>query len=188
MRLFFSKTQISIVIAIFLVLAGGPLGPSRAAAKPADSEQAQRKELEKNAKSSFRHLQRAIKKNGFYNARAALNIWRSDAVDAGTFDPALYEHIKRELYLSSIENNRGWFNEYLLRKNFRDAKICLEIWRLHAQVINVFDEQQYDRMHKQLQTAIAKAKSRAAEKRAAAAKFSKAKAAKAFPAGQSQKP
>jgi len=153
-----------------LLLWSGACGLPRAAATPPDTAASRQKELESAARRSFRRLQQDIKRNGFYNARAALNIWRCDAIEAGTFDAALFEQIKRELYQSSIEKNRACFNEYLLRKSFRDAKMCLEIWRLHAQEIGVFDASRYAEMRKQLQMAIAKARSGAAGKKATALK------------------
>jgi hypothetical protein len=139
------------------------------------SKDPHQKALIRQAKASLTRLERAIKKDGFYSARAALNVWRSNAIDAGTFDQQRYEDFKKRIYQASIANNRNYFTEYLARDNFYEARICLEIWRLHSEEIGIYDESAYKRLNKQLNEAIRRKQAEDARKKAEAAKKAAAK-------------
>jgi hypothetical protein len=117
------------------------------AALPLDEHQRQCEEI---AKDSLRRLQYAIKKDGFYSARVALNIWRSTALDAGNFDLAQYEAFKTQIYEISMRDNLRWFNLFVEQKNFEEARVCLELWRMHAREIGTFDLQEYDALKARL--------------------------------------
>ncbi len=117
------------------------------AAAPLDEHQRQREQI---AEDSLRRLQFAIKKDGFYSARVALNIWRSTALDAGNFDLAQYEAFKTQIYEISMRENLKWFNLFVEQKNFDDARICLELWRMHAREIGTFELQEYDALKARL--------------------------------------
>ena len=75
------------------------------AEKPEEKSE-QQKQLEKNAKDSLARLNYAIKTGGFFYSRAALNIWKENAVDAGIFDEDLYNKYKRKIYEKSVNENR----------------------------------------------------------------------------------
>lgn len=115
---------------------------------PVDEHQRQ---LENVAKDSLRRLQYAIKKDGFYSARVALNIWRSTALEAGTFDAAQYEAFKTQIYETSMRENLKWFNLFVEQKNYDDARVCLELWRMHAREIGTYDPEEYEALKGRLQ-------------------------------------
>ena len=110
----------------------------------------QQKLLERYANDSHRRLKYAIQSGGFFYARAALNIWESNAVDAGIFDEDLYNQYKRKIYEKSVNESLKWFEIFLVQKHYRDARICLELYKLHAEEINIFDEAKYEDMKKRL--------------------------------------
>ena len=66
------------------------IGTPQAADPPRDQASPQppitEKQLKSAANNSLWRLKYAIDKEGFYAARIALNIWRSNALDAGVFD------------------------------------------------------------------------------------------------------
>ncbi len=168
------------LLAAVLFLLAGALPAAAAGAKKSEKPDPHQKALLRQAKASLTRLERAIKKDGFYSARAALNVWRSNAIDAGTFDQALYDRFKKRIYQASISANRGYFEDYLARDNFYEARICLEIWRLHSEEIGVYDEKAYKRLNKRLNQAIARKKAEDERKKAEAAR----KAAAKKPAGK----
>ncbi len=110
----------------------------------------QQKLLERYAKDSLWRLKYAIKTGGFFYSRAALNIWKENAVDAGLFDEDLYNQYKRKIYEESVNENLKWFEIFIIQKYYRDARICLQLYKLHAEEINIFDEEKYEDMKKRL--------------------------------------
>jgi hypothetical protein len=132
-----------------MLLSGFGLGAS-AEDQPAAAPDEQQRQREQIAQESLRRLQSAVKKDGFYSARVALNIWRSTALDAGNFDPAQFEAFKTEIYETSMRENLKWFNLFVEQKNFDDARVCLEVWRMHAREIDAFDPQEYDALKERL--------------------------------------
>lgn len=106
--------------------------------------------LKKAADSSRRRLQASMEKDGFFSTRAALNIWRSRAIEAGVFDEAEYEALKKRIYKASINDNLKWFETYVLQKNYADARVCLQLWRIHAKEIGAFDEAKFIELNKKL--------------------------------------
>ena len=43
-----------------------------------------------------------------------------------------------------------WFEIFLSQQNYYDARICLQLWRMHAREMGVFDEAQYEELKKRL--------------------------------------
>jgi hypothetical protein len=113
-----------------------------------------RKQLKKAAYNSLWRLQRAIEKHGFYSARVALNVWRSNAVDAGIFDQAKYDEFKKQIYQKSIENSLKCFEASILNESYNDAKICLHTWKLRSQELGTFDQGIYEQMKQRLASSI----------------------------------
>jgi len=124
--------------------------PAALAEKPAKKSEEQ-KVLERYANSSLRRLKNAIKSEGFFNARVALNIWKSTALDAGIFDEDLYNKLKQELYEKSVIDNLRWYEIFLLQKNYKEARVCLQLYRMHAEEINIFDEEKYEELKERIQ-------------------------------------
>ena len=141
-------TLLTGLVALMLLVGFGlPVSAEEQPPAPPDEQQRQREQI---AQESLRRLQFAVKKDGFYSARVALNIWRSTALDAGNFDPAQFEAFKTEIYQNSMRENLKWFNLFVEQKNFDDARICLEVWRMHAREIDAFDPQQYEALKERL--------------------------------------
>jgi hypothetical protein len=110
------------------------------------SDDAYRRELEREAALNLIYLQRSIEKDGFYSARVALNVWRSSAIDAGTFDQKLYDELKLTLYQKSMSEALSCYNQFLSEKDYPNAKTCLQIWRSHAMEIDRFDPAEYQKL------------------------------------------
>ena len=113
-----------------------------------------RKQLKQAAYGSLMRLNRAIEKNGFYRASVALNVWRSNAIDAGIFDQAKYDAFKKQIYEKSIENSLKCIDTSLENQNFTDARICLHAWKLRSQALGTFNQEYYDQMKDRLASAV----------------------------------
>ncbi len=108
------------------------------------------KQLKKAAYNSLWRLKRAIEKNGFYSASVTLNVWRSNAIDAGIFDQIQYDAFKKQIYEKSIENSLKCIETSLENQNYTDAKICLHAWKLRTQALGTFNQDYYDQMKDRL--------------------------------------
>jgi len=108
------------------------------------------KQLKSAANSSLWRLKYAIDKEGFYAARIALNVWRSNALDAGVFDQAEYDAYKKKIYDKSIRNSLQCFEYAIQHENVTDAKICLYTWKAHSEEMGTFDAALYEEMHKKV--------------------------------------
>lgn len=133
--------------AAMLMLAAAAAQPNAA---PDASEEAYRRELEREAALNLIYLQRAIERDGFYSARIALNVWRRSAIDAGTFDPALHAELKLKLYEKSVADSLACYRLYLNQNDYPNARTCLLIWRRHASEIDRFDPAVYQELLKAL--------------------------------------
>ena len=116
--------------------------------KPEETEQ--QKLAKRQAKLSLGKLKLAIKNEGFYNCRVTLNVWEMNAKEAGTFDQELYDKFKKQIYDKSLNENLRWFEIFLNQKNYYDARICLQLWRMHAREMGVFDEEKYEELKNKL--------------------------------------
>ncbi len=110
------------------------------------------KQQKRAAYNSLWRLKKAIEKDGFYSARVALNVWRSNAIDAGLFDQSQYDDFKRQIYDKSINRNLKCFETSMIKENYADARICLHIWKIHSEVSGEFDPTLYDEMQQRLET------------------------------------
>jgi hypothetical protein len=133
---------------------------------PNQLENARAQLLKQEAAQAFYRLKNALEKDGFYSGRIALNVWRSTAIEAGTFDLTQYDEFKRQLYQKSIQDSLRCFEESLAQNSFYDANICLQIWRMHSKEIGAFDQQDYEAFKDQLEKARAKKASEAKESKA----------------------
>lgn len=108
------------------------------------------KQLKVAAANSLWRLKHAIEKEGFYSARTALNVWRSNAEDAGTFDPAEYEEYKRLIYEKSIRNSLNCYQNAIQDENRVDARICLYTWKTRTEEMGIFDPELFEKMSRNL--------------------------------------
>ena len=111
------------------------------------------KQLKAAANNSLWRLKHSMDKDGFYSARVALNVWRSNAVDAGVFDQTEYDAYKKQIYEKSIRSNLQCYERSIQNKNMTDARICLFTWKAHTQELGVFDPDRYEKMEKKLKEA-----------------------------------
>ena len=121
--------------------------------------------LEREAANALKRLKRSMKKDGFYSGRVALNIWRSTAEDAGTFDQVKYEEYKKQLYEKSVNDSMSCFQEFLLEDDFFNANFCLQTWRMHAKELGTYEEEDYEALKQKIAEAKAAKASRKAEKK-----------------------
>jgi len=106
-----------------------------------------------------------MEKDAFYSGRVALNIWRSTAMDAGTFDQAQYDEFKIQLYEKSVNDSLRCFEEFLLEEDSYNANFCLQTWRMHSKELGTLDHAEYEVFKKKLADAkAAKAARRAKDK------------------------
>lgn len=122
----------------------------------ADTEKPQttgitRKQLKIAAYNSLWRLQRAIERDGFYGARVALNVWRSNATEAGLFKQAEYDKYKKQIYEKSIDNSLKCFENSIQNENYTDAKTCLHTWKMRTEELGTYDRDRYEEMKKQVE-------------------------------------
>jgi len=113
-------------------------------------EKAKQSMLKREANSSLWRLKRTLETEGFYSGRVALNVWRSAAVDAGTFDPEQYDEFKKQLYEKSIADSFKCFEEFILEEDYYDANVCLQTWRMHSKELGIYDQAQSEALKKKL--------------------------------------
>lgn len=111
------------------------------------------KALKQATYNSLWRLKRAIERDGYYSARIALNVWRSNAVDAGMFDQDQYDQFKQQIYEKAIQNSLTCFERSLEIQNLHDANMCLHIYKIRSQEIDQFDPVKYAEMKSQLASA-----------------------------------
>ena len=147
------KTLAATGLLFFLLLS---LAYPQGSTEPSKDEKARKQELKREAALSLWRLKKSIENDAFYAARVALNIWRSNAIDAGTFDQAQYDEFKKQLYEKSVMRSLECFDYFLAEQYFYDANMCLQTWKVHSQEIGLFDQEQYEALKERLKTARAK--------------------------------
>ena len=134
-------------LALMLVALPAPDAGGQAA-KPAapvtQPDAARQRELERDAAINLSLAKKSIQDDAFYNAKVALNVWKTSAVEAGNFDRKLYEDLRKQLYEKSIRDNLRCIDVAVAHRDAPDANLCLKIYRLHAQEINAFDPKRYE--------------------------------------------
>jgi len=134
---------ISVVLLVSLAMA-----QDKSAQSP--DEKAKQNMLKREAANSFWRLKRTVETEGFYSGRVALNVWRSAAIEAGTFDQEQYNEFKKQLYEKSINESLKCFEEFILDEDYYNANVCLQTWRMHAKELGTYDEAQYEALKKKL--------------------------------------
>ena len=130
-------------------------------------QKAKQRMLKREAANALFRLKLRLEKEGFYSGRVALNVWRSTAIDAGTFDQEKYNEFKKQLYEKSVNDSLKCFEEFILEENYYDANVCLQTWRMHSKELGNYDKEKYEALKERLQQArIEKAAREAEEKKA----------------------
>ena len=160
-----SSTYLNITAALLLVLLLAPCAIPQDKTEQRPDEKARQQMLEREAANALRRLKRSMEKDGFYSGHVALNIWRSTAMDAGTFDEAQYDEFKTQLYEKSVNDSLRCYEEFLLEEDFYNANFCLQSWRMHSKELGTYDQAEYEVFKTQLEDArAAKASRRAKDK------------------------
>ena len=160
-----SCKYLNITAALLLVLLLAPLAIPQDKTEQSPDEKARQQMLKREAANALRRLKRSMEKDGFYSGHVALNIWRSTAMDAGTFDQAQYDEFKTQLYEKSVNDSLRCFEEFLLEEDFYNANFCLQTWRMHSKELGTYDQAEYEVFKKELADArAAKASRRAKDK------------------------
>jgi len=147
------KTIAAAALLVFLCVS---FAHPQSSTEPTKEEKARKRELKKEAALNLWRLKKSIEEDGFYAARVALNIWRSNAIDAGTFDQAQYDEFKKQLYEKSVAQTLECFERFLEEQDFHNASMCLQTWKVHSQEIGVFDQAKYEALKESLSAARAK--------------------------------
>ena len=134
---------------------------------PSQEEKARQKMLRLEAANAFWRLKRSMEVDAFYNTRIRLNVWRSTALEAGTFKQAQYDQFKQQLYQKSINDSLKCYEEFILEENFYDANICLQTWRMHSKELGTYEKEKYEALKEGLKQARAEKAAREAEEKKA---------------------
>ena len=161
------KKILTITAALLLVLFLAPFAMAEDKKSPTTEEKARQKMLKIEAANAFRRLKHSMEKDAYYNTRIRLNVWRSTAIDAGTFDQAQYDEFKQQLYEKSINDSMKCYEKFILEENFYDANICLQTWRMHSKEIEAYDKDKYTALKERLKQERAKNAAREAEEQKA---------------------
>jgi len=113
-------------------------------------EKTKQRLLKREAANALYRFKLRLAKEGFYSGRVALNVWRSTAIDAGTFDQEQYNEFKSQLYEKSIHDSLKCFEEFISEGNYHDANICLQTWRMHSKELGTYDQAEYEALKKTL--------------------------------------
>jgi hypothetical protein len=113
-------------------------------------DKAKHRLLKREAANALYRFKLRLAKDGFYSGRVALNVWRSTAIDAGTFDQEQYNEFKTQLYEKSINDSLKCFEEFILEENYYDANICLQTWRMHSKELGTYSQTEYEALKKTL--------------------------------------
>ena len=136
--------------ALLLVLLLASLASPQEASKKDLDQKAKQRLLKREAANALYRFKLRLEKEGFYSGRVALNIWRSTAIDAGTFDQQKYDEFKTQLYKKSINDSLKCYEEFILDANYHDANICLQTWRMHSKELGTYDQAEYEALKKRL--------------------------------------
>ena len=158
-----SCKYLNIAAALLLLLLLVPLAFPQDKTEQRPDEKARQQMLEREAANALKRLKRSMEKDGFYSGHVGLNIWRSTAIDAGTFDEAQYDEFKIQLYEKSVNDSLRCFEEFLLEEDFYNANFCLQTWRMHSKELGTYDQVEYEVFKTELEDARAAKASRQAK-------------------------
>ena len=140
----------TITAALLTVLLMVSVASPQEQSKPELDRTKKQRMLEVEAADALWRFKSKLEKEGFYSGRVALNIWRSTAIDAGTFDLDQYNEFKKQLYEKSINESLRCFEEFILEEDYYDANVCLQTWRMHSKELGSYDQAQYEALKKKM--------------------------------------
>ena len=159
---------LTITAVTLLLILSAPLAIGADKKPLTKEEKARQKMLKIEAANAYWRLKHSLEKDAFYSGRIRLNVWRSTAIEAGTFDQARYEEFKKQLYEKSISDSMKCYEEFLLEESLYDANICLQTWRMHSKELGTYEKEKYEALKERLKQARAARAARKAEEKKAA--------------------
>ena len=101
----------TILTAIFLVFLCISVAYPQSNTEQTKEEKARKRALKREAALSLWRLKKSLEEDidGFYARRVNLNIWKSNAIDAGTFDQYQYDEFKQLMYEKSVTKSLECF-------------------------------------------------------------------------------
>ncbi len=169
-RLIFEmKKKILTIIAgllVLLFLTSLSMGADQQSAS--QKEKARKKMLRLEAANAFWRLKHSLGKDAFYSTRIRLNVWRSTAIEAGTFDQEQYDELRQQLYEKSVNDSMKCYEAFIFEEDFHNANICLQTWRMHSKELGTYDREKYEALKEELKQARAEKAAREAEEKKAA--------------------
>jgi hypothetical protein len=157
------RKYLNITFALLLVLFLVAFVIAQDKTEQSPDETARQQMLKREAANALRRLKRSMEKDAFYSGRVALNIWRTTAMDAGTFDQTQYDEFKTQLYEKSVNDSLRCFEEFILEEDFYNANFCLQTWRMHSKELGTYDQAEYEASKERLADAKAAKASRQAK-------------------------
>ena len=161
------KTILTITAGLIVLLFLSTLAIGQDKKSPSPEEKARKKMLRLEAANAFWRLKHSLEKDAFYSTRIRLNVWRSTAMEAGTFDQAQYDDFKQQLYQKSVNDSMKCYEDFILEEDFYNANICLQTWRMHSKELGTYDKEKYEAYKEGLKQARAKKAAREAEEKKA---------------------
>ena len=140
----------TITAALLTVLLMVSVASPQEQSKPELDRTKKQRMLEVEAADALWRFKSKLEKEGFYSGRVALNIWRSTAIDAGTFDLDQYNEFKKQLYEKSINESLRCFEEFIMEEDYYDANVCLQTWRMHSKELGSYNQAQYEALKKKM--------------------------------------
>ena len=140
----------TITAALLTVLLMVSVASPQEQSKPELDQTKKQRMLEVEAADALWRFKSKLEKEGFYSGRVALNIWRSTAIDAGTFDLDQYNEFKKQLYEKSVNDSLRCFEEFIMEEDYYDANVCLQTWRMHSKELGSYDQAQYEALKKKM--------------------------------------
>ena len=157
--------SITAVLLLLIYLAPFAIGEDKKS--PGQEKKARQKMLKLEAANALWRLKNSLEKDAFYSNRIRLNVWRSTAMEAGTFDQAQYDEFKQQLYENSVHDSMKCYEEFIREDNVYDANICLQTWRMHSKELGTYDKDTYEALKERLKQAKIKKAAREAEEKKA---------------------
>jgi len=140
----------TITAALLTVLLMVSVASPQEQSKPELDQTKKQRMMEVEAADALWRFKSKLEKEGFYSGRVALNIWRSTAIDAGTFDLDQYNEFKKQLYEKSINESLKCFEEFIMEEDYYNANVCLQTWRMHSKELGSYDQAQYEALKKKM--------------------------------------
>jgi len=149
-RRWFLALSLAVALVLWAGAAAAQVQTPRPPATPLSPEIQRQRELERDSAVNLSLAKKSIQDDAFYNAKVALNVWKSSAIEAGNFDQKAYDELRKQLYDKSLRDNLRCIEVSIVHRDAQDANQCLKIYRLHATEIGSFDPKRYEELRERI--------------------------------------